>query len=222
MRSGQPFRLVPHLSIRGRPRPPSRTGDTDGCTRTAADPGRHRAAPAREGIARLTTREIAQAADAAEGSITKNFGGKLGLLTTLLSTDLPELTAWRDALTPPTPHRQDLKTALAGAADAAINYYAASLPLIAGAVSDATLFAAYRPTNTANGTGGPVGGPATHPTTAHPAVALVVAVDAFLDRFRDDPSTRATYAETLRRLRKTAGVTRYGGSMHPYGGRRLT
>ncbi len=42
-----------------------------------------------KGIGRLTTREIAQAADAAEGSITKNFGGKLGLLTTLLSTDLP-------------------------------------------------------------------------------------------------------------------------------------
>jgi AcrR family transcriptional regulator len=106
-----------------------------------------------KGIARLTTREIAQAADAAEGSITKNFGGKLGLLTTLLSTDLPELTAWRDALTPPTPHPEDLKTALTDAADAAIDYYAASLPLIAGAVSDATLFEAYRATNTANGTG---------------------------------------------------------------------
>jgi site-specific recombinase XerD len=36
-------------------------------------------------------------------------------------------------------------------------------------------------------------------------VALVVAVDAFLDRFRDDPATRATYTETLRRLRETAG-----------------
>ena len=32
-------------------------------------------------------------------------------------------------------------------------YYAASLPLIAGAVSDATLFEAYRATNTANSTG---------------------------------------------------------------------
>jgi AcrR family transcriptional regulator len=106
-----------------------------------------------KGIARLTTREIAQAADAAEGSITKNFGGKLGLLTTLLSSDLPELTAWRDALTPPTPRREDLKAALVRAADAAIDYYAASLPLIAGAVSDATLFEAYRATNSANGTG---------------------------------------------------------------------
>lgn len=37
------------------------------------------------------------------------------------------------------------------------------------------------------------------------AVPLVVAVDRFLDRFRDDPGTRATYAETLTRLRATAG-----------------
>lgn len=42
------------------------------------------------------------------------------------------------------------------------------------------------------------------PTAKRP-VALVVAVDAFLDRFRDDPATRATYTETLRRLRETAG-----------------
>jgi AcrR family transcriptional regulator len=106
-----------------------------------------------KGIARLTTREIALAADAAEGSIAKNFGNKLGLLTALLSSDLPELSAWREALSPPTPHRADLEAALTRAAGAAIEYYAASLPLIAGAVSDASLFSAYRDTNTANGTG---------------------------------------------------------------------
>jgi AcrR family transcriptional regulator len=106
-----------------------------------------------KGIARLTTREIAQAADAAEGSITKNFGGKLGLLTALLSSDLPETVAWRDALTPPTSRPEDLRAVLTRAADAAIDFYAASLPLIAGAVSDSTLFAAYRETNAANGTG---------------------------------------------------------------------
>ena len=117
-----------------------------------------------KGLARLTTREIAQAADAAEGSITKNFGGKLGLLTTLLSSELPELAAWRGALTPPTPHPQDLEAALTRAADAAIDYYAASLPLIAGAVSDATLLDAYRATNTANGTGPQI---AVHEMTAY-------------------------------------------------------
>jgi len=36
-------------------------------------------------------------------------------------------------------------------------------------------------------------------------VALTVAVDRFLDRFRDDPATRNTYAETLTRLRGVAG-----------------
>jgi len=106
-----------------------------------------------KGIARLTTREIAQAADAAEGSITKNFGGKLGLLTALLSSDLPEVAAWRATLTPPTPRREDLVAALTRAAGAAGDYYAAVLPLIAGAASDGTLLEAYRATNAANGTG---------------------------------------------------------------------
>jgi AcrR family transcriptional regulator len=106
-----------------------------------------------KGLARLTTREIAQTADAAEGSITKNFGGKLGLLTALLSSDLPEVVTWRDALTPPTPRREDLVAALTRAAGAAIDYYAAALPLVAGAASDATLLQAYRETNAANGTG---------------------------------------------------------------------
>jgi len=106
-----------------------------------------------KGFARLTTREIAQAADAAEGSITKNFGGKLGLLTALLTTDLPEVAAWRDALTPPTPQRADLAATLTRAAGAAIDYYAAALPLVAGAASDAALLAAYRATNSASGTG---------------------------------------------------------------------
>jgi site-specific recombinase XerD len=36
-------------------------------------------------------------------------------------------------------------------------------------------------------------------------VPLVVAVDQFLDRFRNDPGTRTTYAETLTRLREAAG-----------------
>ena len=37
------------------------------------------------------------------------------------------------------------------------------------------------------------------------SVALTVAVDRFLDRFRDDPTTRNTYAETLTRLPAVAG-----------------
>ncbi|MCA2230035.1 hypothetical protein [Nonomuraea aurantiaca] len=50
--------------------------------------------------------------------------------------------------------------------------------------------------------------------TTHRPVALVVAVDAFLDRYRDDPATRATYTETLRRLRETAGDPTAGRGAH--------
>ncbi|MEU8337879.1 hypothetical protein [Micromonospora sp. WMMA1976] len=41
--------------------------------------------------------------------------------------------------------------------------------------------------------------------TARRPVALVVAVDVFLERSRDDPGTRVTYTETLRRLREAVG-----------------
>jgi AcrR family transcriptional regulator len=47
------------------------------------------------GIGRVTTREIALAAGAAEGSLFKNFGDKMGLLTELLSYELPENQARR-------------------------------------------------------------------------------------------------------------------------------
>jgi hypothetical protein len=43
------------------------------------------------------------------------------------------------------------------------------------------------------------------PTTRRP-VAFVGAVDAFLDRFRDDPATRATYTETLRYCARPPGI----------------
>jgi site-specific recombinase XerD len=44
---------------------------------------------------------------------------------------------------------------------------------------------------------------------------LVVAVDRFLDRYRDDPSTRATYAETLSWLRVVAGDQLPTGDLTP-------
>ncbi|GAA2913256.1 TetR/AcrR family transcriptional regulator [Streptosporangium fragile] len=103
------------------------------------------------GIARLTTREIAQAADAAEGSLTKNFGGKLGLLTTLLSQELPELRAWRAAATPP--GDRPLRTVLVEIIERGIDFYAASLPLVAGAVADRDLFIRYQEVNARGGTG---------------------------------------------------------------------
>jgi AcrR family transcriptional regulator len=103
------------------------------------------------GVSRLTTREIAQAADAAEGSITKNFGGKIGLLTALLSEELPELRAWREAATPP--GKRPMRVVLVDLVDRGIDYYAASLPLVAGAVADRGLFTAYQKVNLDHGTG---------------------------------------------------------------------
>ncbi|MGW0484072.1 TetR/AcrR family transcriptional regulator [Nonomuraea sp. NPDC003214] len=103
------------------------------------------------GLARLTTREIAHAADAAEGSITKNFGGKIGLLIALLSQELPELRAWQAAATPP--GQRPMRTVLIDLLERGIAFYAASLPLVAGAAADQELFAAYQATNRENGTG---------------------------------------------------------------------
>ena len=103
------------------------------------------------GISRLTTREIARAADAAEGSITKNFGGKLGLLIALLSRELPETKAWHEALTPQ--GERPMRSVLIDLIDRGIDYYAASLPLVAGAAADRELFDEYRSVNRDNGTG---------------------------------------------------------------------
>jgi AcrR family transcriptional regulator len=103
------------------------------------------------GLARLTTRQIAEAADAAEGSITKNFGGKIGLLIELLSQELPELRAWQEAATPP--GQRPMHTVLVDLVERGVDYYAASLPMIAGAAADQELFAAYRNANRQRGTG---------------------------------------------------------------------
>lgn len=103
------------------------------------------------GISRLTTREIAQAANAAEGSITKNFGGKLGLLIALLSRELPEARAWYDVLTPP--GNRPMRSVLIDLVDRGIDYYTASLPLVAGAAADRELFREYQSVNRDNGTG---------------------------------------------------------------------
>jgi len=65
-----------------------------------------------KGIGRVTTREIATAADAAEGSLFKNFGDKMGLLTELLSYELPENQAWRAVAIEAPPGHGDLAAGL--------------------------------------------------------------------------------------------------------------
>jgi len=83
------------------------------------------------GIGRVTTREIALAAGAAEGSLFKNFGDKMGLLTALLSYELPENQAWRAVAIEAPPGHGDLVAGLVLFMERAIDYYAATLPITA-------------------------------------------------------------------------------------------
>jgi AcrR family transcriptional regulator len=93
------------------------------------------------GIGRVTTKEIALAAGAAEGSLFKNFGDKMGLLTELLTYELPEVQAWR---TIDRPGHGDLVTALVVFMERAIDYYTAALPIIAGFLADRELARRYQ------------------------------------------------------------------------------
>jgi len=91
------------------------------------------------GIGRVTTKEIALAADAAEGSLFKNFGDKMGLLTELLSYDLPENRAWRAVPAEAPAGQGDLVPALVLFMERAIDFYAAALPVVAGSLADREL-----------------------------------------------------------------------------------
>jgi AcrR family transcriptional regulator len=93
------------------------------------------------GIGRITTKEIALAAGAAEGSLFKNFGDKMGLLAELLDYELPEVRAWR-AVAPP--GQGDLVTALVVFMERAIDFYAAMLPIVAGSLADRELHRRYQ------------------------------------------------------------------------------
>ena len=103
------------------------------------------------GMTRVTTREIAEAAGTAEGSLFKNFGDKMGLLTALLSQELPENRAWREAATAAGPG--DPETVLGRLMQRATDFYRASLPLIAGSVADTDLLHRQQQANREAGTG---------------------------------------------------------------------
>jgi AcrR family transcriptional regulator len=105
------------------------------------------------GIGRVTTKEIALAAGAAEGSLFKNFGDKMGLLTELLSQDLPENRAWRAVPTEAPPGHGDLWAALVLFMERAIDFYAAALPLVAGSFADRELLRRHQERNRERGTG---------------------------------------------------------------------
>ena len=106
-----------------------------------------------KGIGRVTTREIAMAADAAEGSLFKNFGDKMGLLIELLSYELPENQAWRAVAIEAPPGQGDLAAGLVLFMERAIDYYAAALPLQAGSLADGELLRRHRALNRERGTG---------------------------------------------------------------------
>lgn len=106
-----------------------------------------------KGIGRVTTREIALAAGAAEGSLFKNFGDKMGLLTELLCYELPENQAWRAVAIEAPPGQGDLVAGLVLFMQRAINYYAASLPLIAGSLADRELLRRHQALNRERGSG---------------------------------------------------------------------
>ena len=105
------------------------------------------------GIGRVTTKEIALAAGAAEGSLFKNFGDKMGLLIELLSYELPENQAWRAVAIEAPPGHGDLAAALVLFMERAIDFYAAALPLVAGSFADRELLRRHQERNRQRGTG---------------------------------------------------------------------
>jgi AcrR family transcriptional regulator len=107
----------------------------------------------RRGIGRVTTREIAMAAGAAEGSLFKNFGDKMGLLTELLSYELPENQAWRSVAIDAPLGQGDLVAGLVLFMERAIDYYAAALPLTAGSLADRELLRRHQALNRERGSG---------------------------------------------------------------------
>ena len=105
------------------------------------------------GIGRVTTKEIALAAGAAEGSLFKNFGDKMGLLTELLSYELPENQAWRAVAIEAPPGHGDLVAGLVLFMERAIDYYAAALPITAGSLADRELLRRHQALNRERGSG---------------------------------------------------------------------
>jgi AcrR family transcriptional regulator len=99
------------------------------------------------GIGRVTTKEIASSAGAAEGSLFKNFGDKMGLLAELLAYELPENRAWREVPVIAPPGRGELVPALVLLMGRAIDFFVAALPLVAGSFADRELLRRHQEVN---------------------------------------------------------------------------
>ena len=77
----------------------------------------------------------------------------MGLLTELLSYELPENQAWRAVAIEAPPGQGDLVAGLVLFMERAIDYYAAALPLQAGSLADGELLRRHRALNRERGTG---------------------------------------------------------------------
>ena len=80
-------------------------------------------------------------------------GDEMGLLTELLSYELPENQAWRAVAIEAPPGRGDLAAALVLFMERAIDFYAAVLPLVAGSFADRELLHRQQERNRERGTG---------------------------------------------------------------------
>jgi AcrR family transcriptional regulator len=105
-----------------------------------------------EGMSAVTTKKIAAEAGCAEGSIFRHFGDKGGLLAAVLSFGLPETLALMDAVEA-AKASADLRAGLRSVAEALLEFYRASYPLVGSALADRELFARYSGAHREGGTG---------------------------------------------------------------------
>jgi AcrR family transcriptional regulator len=105
----------------------------------------------RDGVAALTTKRIAAEAGCAEGTIFRHFGDKGGLIAAVLSFGLPELSRLEELAHIATDG--DVEARLVRLCSAVIDYYRASYPIAAAALSDTSVFERYSVAHLARGTG---------------------------------------------------------------------
>ncbi|AZH79010.1 hypothetical protein CSX12_11350 [Microbacterium sp. Y-01] len=105
----------------------------------------------RDGVAALTTKRVAAEAGCAEGTIFRHFGDKGGLIAAVLSFGLPEIDHLAQVASRKPPG--DLIVDLTDLCTAALDFYRASYPIAASALTDATIFQRYRDAHNARDTG---------------------------------------------------------------------
>ena len=103
----------------------------------------------RDGVAALTTKRVAAEAGCAEGTIFRHFGDKGGLIAAVLSFGLPEIDHLEQVAS--RKPSGDLVVDLTDLCAATLDFYRASYPIAASALTDATIFQRYRDAHNARG-----------------------------------------------------------------------